>query len=80
MLPAIAGLAKSFQSLRKHSTSLAGLWSHNIAEGLLWTALDFNDGKTEASEGVPSWSWASITYAVRIIGERSFLFVNCFLA
>jgi hypothetical protein len=80
MLPAIAGLAKRFQSLRKHSTYLAGLWSHNIAEGLSWTALDFDDGKTEANEGVPSWSWASITHAVRIIGERNFPIVNCFLS
>ncbi|KAH7314362.1 heterokaryon incompatibility protein-domain-containing protein [Rhexocercosporidium sp. MPI-PUGE-AT-0058] len=80
MLPAIAGLAKRFQSLRKHSTYLAGLWSHNIAEGLSWTALNFDDGKTEVNEGVPSWSWASITYAVRIIGKRNFLIVNCFLS
>ncbi|KAE8454641.1 hypothetical protein EG329_000264 [Mollisiaceae sp. DMI_Dod_QoI] len=70
MLPAIAGLAKRFQSLRKNSTYLVGLWSHNIAEGLSWTALDFNDGKTEASEGVPSWSWASITYAVGYIYDK----------
>jgi hypothetical protein len=73
MLPAIAGLARHFQPLRKHSTYLAGLWSHNIAEGLSWTALGFNDGKTEANDGVPSWSWASITYAVRIIGSETFL-------
>jgi hypothetical protein len=70
MLPAIAGLAKRFQSLRKHSTYLAGLWSHNIAEGLSWTALDFNNGKTEANEGVPSWSWASITFAVGYIYDK----------
>jgi hypothetical protein len=80
MLPAISGLAKRFQSLRKHSTYLAGLWSHNIAEDLSWAALDFDDGKTEANEGVPSWSWASITYAVKIIGERNFPIVNCFLS
>jgi hypothetical protein len=78
MLPAIAGVAKRFQSLRPHSTYLAGLWSHNIAESLSWAALDFNDGKTEANEGVPSWSWASITYAVSIIRERDFPIVNCF--
>jgi hypothetical protein len=66
MLPAMAGLAKRFQSLRKHSTYLAGLWSHNIAEGLSWTVLDF-DEETMANDGVPSWSWASITYGVGYI-------------
>jgi heterokaryon incompatibility protein (HET) len=60
LLPAMAGLAKRFQSLRKHSTYLAGIWSHNLAEDLSWTALNTEDEIT-ANDSVPSWSWASIT-------------------
>ena len=60
LLPAMAGLAKQFEGLIPNNKYLAGLWSRSLAEDLSWTVLDF-DSATLSIEGVPSWSWASVT-------------------
>ncbi|KAL9115744.1 MAG: hypothetical protein Q9227_000112 [Pyrenula ochraceoflavens] len=54
-LPAISGLA-SIYSERIESEYLAGLWRHQIIEGLAWQGLDY---RRVSEYRAPSWSWAS---------------------
>lgn len=66
-LPAIAGLAAEFGKARG-ADYLAGLWKHDIPQGLCWQLGGNERRPTRASDGfmAPSWSWASqassITY------------------
>jgi len=61
---AVAGLAREIQ---RHTDSayIAGLWSKNLPEGLLWQAC--RSGKRPSGKEsyiAPSWSWASMTFNV----------------
>jgi hypothetical protein len=71
-LPALAGLAKSFQERMKDEYSedtleyVAGLWSRDLAPGLLWRARHSSRSyrsKPPLKYIAPSWSWASLMYA-----------------
>ena len=71
-LPAIAGLAASIAS--KHNLRyIAGLWAEDL-DGLLWQVEQstFYDNKQTLAKnyhkrvaGLPTWSWASLSQAVR---------------
>ncbi|KAK9776570.1 hypothetical protein SCAR479_06893 [Seiridium cardinale] len=56
-LPALSGIAQAIQK-RTGSKYVAGLWSDNIAEDLLWERV--GDLKPMTSYQAPSFSWASI--------------------
>ena len=56
-LPALSGIAQAIQE-RTGSTYVAGLWSGNIAEDLLWERV--GDLRTPTEYLAPSFSWASI--------------------
>lgn len=73
-LPAIAGLARRWDLLTKHSGGeyLAGLWRNHLVPGLLWRRDEGFHSLMwgEADDGyhddrAPSWSWASIDGNVR---------------
>ena len=78
-LPAVAGLAQMLESRLQDVPNhryLAGLWSTRIAEDLSWTVLEC-DEEAEAMEGVPSWSWASVSApSDYIYGRPSTTFVD----
>ncbi|KAK0716662.1 heterokaryon incompatibility protein-domain-containing protein [Apiosordaria backusii] len=58
-LPALSGLAS--RAAHAHSaTYLAGLWTEDLALGLLWRRSDGGVGTRPAEYIAPSWSWASI--------------------
>ena len=59
-LPAISGLAALVRTV-SGSRYVAGLWSENLVNGLLWTSV--NQGITSQRPPkfrAPSWSWASL--------------------
>ncbi|KAI9767171.1 MAG: hypothetical protein M1839_004607 [Geoglossum umbratile] len=71
---AIAGIAKEIRDIliQKDCESsgpngryeyVAGLWLRDIHHGLLWTHKHIQDGPNSYTsiEGIPSWSWASLT-------------------
>ena len=60
-LIAIAGIAKNLESMWEENTGihyLAGLWSYNLEQSLLWCV--FSAGSGRADPDAPSWSWASV--------------------
>jgi len=67
-LPAIAGLAKAFQSrFSKKRAYLAGLWYEDIIQGLAWERLparEQNRKRDVFKRRAPSFSWASIDFPV----------------
>jgi hypothetical protein len=67
-LPAIAGLAKAFQSrFSKKGTYLAGLWYEDIIRGITWQRLPTGEQNRERdvfTRRAPSFSWASIDLPV----------------
>lgn len=73
-LPAISGLASA---LKTHIDSdyLAGLWESDLATQLLWasswSAFNANPSLLPLEDGyAPSWSWASVSGAVRFLEVR----------
>ncbi|KAL9629826.1 MAG: hypothetical protein Q9204_005055 [Flavoplaca sp. TL-2023a] len=62
LLPAISGLATIFQqSFAEEDDYIAGIWSHDFAQGLLWLVQDSSaTSKAMLDYWAPSWSWASI--------------------
>jgi hypothetical protein len=72
IFPALAGLAKQMQSIRK-CEYYAGLWEDSLATDLLWVASDefletISDSPRPAKWRAPSWSWASTTSPVTYAG------------
>jgi hypothetical protein len=61
-LPALSGLAKLIQT-PTNDTYVAGLWKHNLVEGLAWalSGKDFNAEElhNQRPDTAPTWSWAS---------------------
>ncbi|QDS67590.1 hypothetical protein FKW77_003719 [Venturia effusa] len=57
-LPALSGLARSFQE-RLGDTYVAGLWRNNIVEGMCWQSFGPPHSRPTVYRA-PSWSWASI--------------------
>lgn len=68
-LPAIAGIAKLFQEARS-STCHAGIWNDSAEEDLSWQVWDPGAWRDKMertytrTEGIPSWSWASVSAPV----------------
>jgi hypothetical protein len=60
-LPALSGIANVFQRVIG-SNYLAGLWEVELLDSLYWWA--YADGGRPSCYIAPSWSWASIPYAV----------------
>ena len=64
-LPAVAGLAKSFEKLREGDQYMHGLWRETLAGDLLWGVFRSKSHSSERLMSkewpVPSWSWASVT-------------------
>lgn len=65
-LPALSGVCKKFQTVRK-CRYFAGIWEDNLIEGLCWEsrgmfgggdASEFVEKRTSSSYVAPSWSWA----------------------
>jgi hypothetical protein len=54
-LPALSGLA-SLYAEKIGEDYLAGLWRHQLIEGLMWQSLSF---RRVSEYRAPSWSWAS---------------------
>ncbi|KAH7131922.1 heterokaryon incompatibility protein-domain-containing protein [Dendryphion nanum] len=77
-LPALSGIASAVQNKTK-DMYLAGLWSSDLAEGLLWQPGDENHKSVTlpTSYIAPSWSWASI-HSTRIRFAPSMLFKPVF--
>lgn len=60
--PAIAGIADILQTVVKYDL-IAGPWQQELTKDLLWEIASEAGGRLE--NGQPSWSWTSITSAVR---------------
>lgn len=69
LLPAVAGFARVVENcLEGRGFYCAGLWSNNLASGLVWTA-SHNQQRTKQLQDIggtretnaPSWSWASVS-------------------
>ena len=58
-LPALSGLAKKFQQLKKGAEYMAGLWRDNLALDLLWFVMP-KARNAMPRNSLPSWSWASL--------------------
>jgi hypothetical protein len=74
-LPALSGLASALQT-HLNSRYLAGLWESDLSKELIWASewelVDANLDKSylPLDDGyAPSWSWSSISGAVRFIDE-----------
>ncbi|KAF2094430.1 hypothetical protein NA57DRAFT_80239 [Rhizodiscina lignyota] len=61
--PAISGIAKRFQR-KLHDRYVAGLWSNDFIEGILWERvlglMSQRSAIMPTSYCAPSWSWASV--------------------
>ncbi|ESA42070.1 TOL [Neurospora crassa OR74A] len=60
-LVAISGLAEHLSNGWDGVTYLAGLWSCNLRENLLWRCVDIEQSKGRNTGIAPSWSWASLS-------------------
>jgi hypothetical protein len=60
MMPALSGLARLFEK-RLEAKYVAGLWSHNLIEGLAWQGIGNRRDFSYSQDGYfgPSWSWAN---------------------
>ena len=70
-LPAIAGLAASFQEFVQ-SPYYAGVWGGKLPLGLLWLPQSRNPNSSPSSMGdilVPTWSWAHYGCPIRFINN-----------
>lgn len=56
-LPALAGLARDYNSRNRPSEYLAGHWKRDIIRSLAWETISL--GKNTEMYRAPSWSWAS---------------------
>jgi hypothetical protein len=57
-LPALSGIAKVMQYLRKNEIYLAGLWKDSLHRDLCWYFED--PGQRRPGDRAPSWSWVSV--------------------
>jgi hypothetical protein len=63
-LPALSGLAQQIQTFRSDQY-LAGLWSDDLLQGLLWNVWEKTSLRPRPSQAVgPTWSWASVNSGV----------------
>ncbi|KAI1260552.1 heterokaryon incompatibility protein-domain-containing protein, partial [Xylariaceae sp. FL1019] len=63
-LKAIAGLADIYAKQTGYQY-VAGLWAEDIATGLMWQAT--SRGVTRTPGTIPTWSWASVNGAIRMM-------------
>jgi len=73
-LVAIAGVADKFHQFWPQSQYVAGLWSHQLPEALLWhvddsSTLGWQDVRNPLPRvyRAPSWSWASVDGAIQTL-------------
>ena len=67
-LTALSGVAAKYLGASKADEYLAGLWSNNLADGLVWKAqeaVDHSEVNPDAPK-FPSWSWAKLPYPSEI--------------
>jgi hypothetical protein len=64
-LPALAGLSQAAERLRAGDQFLAGLWRKTLAVDALWCTISSRESRRYPTEYAPTWSWASITGAIR---------------
>ncbi|KAK0482437.1 heterokaryon incompatibility protein-domain-containing protein [Armillaria novae-zelandiae] len=71
-LIAFSGIVDHFQAVWPDSKYIAGLWSHQLPEGLLWRR-DSGDKPRPQRYRAPSWSWASTDGEITLVlaGVRS---------
>jgi hypothetical protein len=79
-LAAIAGLTKVVAQVNGNGEPLAGLWSHDIHFGLMWTVsghsrwaqsgIPPDNTRRSPVAGLPSWSWVSMDSPVQAAFER----------
>lgn len=74
-LPSLFGLASRFaNNFPQQERYLAGVWESDLPRGLLWAAGDNKQAagpmrqKLSKSFGVPSWSWAALTWGCNASG------------
>jgi Heterokaryon incompatibility protein (HET) len=71
-LPAIAGVAQYFKSIRSESDEyLAGIWKDTIPESLRWIAYEGTTVPQPSGYRAPSWSWAAVNGRVEWLIETS---------
>ena len=69
-LPAIAAIAKKFQTLNPDRHYIAGLWTDTLLYDLLWHKKGPDTKRHNSNElQIPSWSWASLTGRIVYIME-----------
>jgi hypothetical protein len=64
-IPAISGLAKVFSGRGHCQHFLAGLWSENLSQQLLWVSTSSSAYREQWR--APSWSWASLDGTVKFL-------------
>ncbi|PBK83994.1 HET-domain-containing protein [Armillaria gallica] len=71
-LIAFSGIIEHFQGVWPDSKYIAGLWSHQLPESLLWRS-DSGDKPRPQHYRAPSWSWASTDGEITLVlaGVRS---------
>ncbi|KAF5010741.1 hypothetical protein FDECE_3096 [Fusarium decemcellulare] len=63
-LRAIEEMAREFIEKSQLSKYVAGLWTDNITNGLLWYVVRLGGSERLINPGPPSWSWASVGSSV----------------
>ncbi|KAJ4210876.1 hypothetical protein NW759_012906 [Fusarium solani] len=75
-LIAIQGLGRRLAAM--HNTEyFAGVFSSNLADGLLWAAFDAQAENREKLEYFPTWSWASCGSRAYFTGPLAYKYVQC---
>lgn len=65
-LPAISGIASKIRKAT-HSDYIAGLWKHNLASDLLWSATNTSSHVALDIWRAPTFSWASLDVPVHYV-------------
>ena len=87
IFPAFSGVTKLFRDAFQ-STNLAGLWRKSLLTDLLWHVVERKDSSSESlhsrytwgrprSWRAPTWSWASVSSAVKFIDTSGGLDACC---
>lgn len=67
-LPALAGLSQVAERIRVGDEFLAGLWRKTLAADMLWCVDGYSkESSRQPLEYAPTWSWASVTGAIRYL-------------
>ena len=72
-LPALAGVARQFQSLTC-DIYLSGIWKSDLVRGLQWSYLPPGTMTRPVIPRAPSWSWAALDRRSEKLEDTNFLF------